>query len=116
MNQAALYSAAMTLGQRIQAARKRLNPVPTQQKIGDAFGITDKAVSAWERDETVPDADKFPKLARILRVPTNWLIEGKGSPPSPTSLEARVDQLSPNERALLEFALDMIEKQRDNAA
>jgi transcriptional regulator with XRE-family HTH domain/SOS-response transcriptional repressor LexA len=52
--------------------------------IADAFGISTKAVSQWERDETTvkrkparPDIDKLPKLARILGVSLTWLMTGE---------------------------------------
>lgn len=64
---AILYAVEMTLGKRIRAARKAV-PKLTQTALGKAFGISDKAVSAWERDQVAPTPDKFPKLAEILKV------------------------------------------------
>lgn len=71
----------MTLGKRIQRARKRLVPKMTQGALGARFGISDKAVSAWERDETEPEWNKIPELRRVLRVTYAWLLEGDGQPP-----------------------------------
>lgn len=52
--------------------------------IADAFGISTKAVSQWERDEATvkrkparPDIDKLPKLAQILGVSLTWLMTGQ---------------------------------------
>lgn len=106
----------MTLGKRIRAARDRLRPKPTQAEIGARFGITDKAVSAWERDATIPDLAKIAELARLLRVPCNWLLEGHGQPPPPDALEVRIEQLSPADRVLAGAIIDSICKARDSAA
>ena len=74
----------MTLGRRIKAARERLDPKMTQGKLADTFGITDKAVSGWERDKDIPDIGKMPELRRVLRVTYAWLMEGGNSPPPAT--------------------------------
>jgi transcriptional regulator with XRE-family HTH domain len=111
-----LYDVEMTLGKRIKSARERLRPEVTQGDIAKHFNITDKAVSAWERDATVPELDRIAKLARILKVPANWLLEGKGPPPSPDALEAVMEQLDPESRALLEAMAQTLLKQRGAAA
>lgn len=87
------------MGNRIKDARERLIPKTTQKTIGDAFGVTDKAVSAWERSDSIPDLEKIPNLARLLKVPLSWLLEGTGDPPPPDGLETLVDNLSEPERA-----------------
>lgn len=71
----------MTLGKRIKAARERLNPKPTQEQLGDKLGVTDKAVSGWERDMAVPEHAKMPELRRVLCVTYAWLMEGGDTPP-----------------------------------
>lgn len=100
-SKAALYHVDMTLGNRIKRARERLKPKPTQQDIADAFGISDKAVSQWERDETVPEHAKLAKLAELLHVSARWLLDGKGDPPPIDGLEALVETLSADERAAI---------------
>jgi transcriptional regulator with XRE-family HTH domain len=112
---AVLYDIEMTLGKRIKAARERLEPEMTQGKLGAAFGISDKAVSAWERDDTRPDNAKLVKLARILKIPLNWLLDGKGAPPDPDALESVMEQLDPEARALLEAMAQTLLKQRGAA-
>ena len=106
----------MTLGKRLRAARGRLNPKPTQTEIDAHFGVTDKAVSAWERDDTVPEFDKLGKLARLLKVPCNWLVEGTGEPPPPDALEVQIEQLSPSDRALVDAMIRTIRKERGKVA
>ena len=45
----------MTLGQRIQAERKRLGL--SQEGLGEALGVTRQAISKWEADGAVPEVD-----------------------------------------------------------
>jgi transcriptional regulator with XRE-family HTH domain len=113
---AGLYNAEMTLGNRIKAARERLRPKPTQAEIGAHFGVTDKAVSGWERDEAIPELDKIAKLSRLLRIPVIWLLEGTDDPPPPDSLEKDIEQLQPHERAVVRTMVDAFSKNRDTVA
>jgi transcriptional regulator with XRE-family HTH domain len=113
---AELYNVDMSIGKRIKAARERLRPKLTQAQVGEKFGVTDKAVSAWERDDTVPELDKIVKLAKLLKVPCGWLLEGKGPPPDPDSLEVQIDQLQPSERAIIRSVIEGLRKERDNVA
>lgn len=77
----ALYNVEMTMGKRIQAARRRITPKLTQRALATALGVSDKAVSGWERDEASPEYSKMPDLRRILRVTYAWLMEGGDAPP-----------------------------------
>lgn len=106
----------MSLGKRIKAARERLEPKVTQAGLAGAFKVTDKAVSAWERDETVPELDKIAKLARALKVPAIWLLEGKGPPPPPEALESVMDRLDPEQRSMLEAMAQTLLQRRGSAA
>jgi transcriptional regulator with XRE-family HTH domain len=115
-DKAVLYIIDMTLGKRIKAARERLQPKPTQTHIGELFGISDKAVSSWERDETVPELDKIAKLAKRLQVPCIWLLEGRGEPPSPDALEVVIEDLKPSERAVINATIQALRKERGNVA
>ena len=106
----------MTIGTRIKLARERLHPKPTQAQIGAAFGVTVQAVSGWERDETIPELAKIAKLARMLKVPCAWLLDGSGPPPPPDALEVRIERLRPRERAMIGAMIDTIQNQRDDVA
>ena len=98
----------MTLGQRIKAARERLDPKMTQKGLAERFGISDKAVSAWERDDTIPEPAKIPELRRILRVPYAWLFEGNGAPPAVDAPEVAVEDLAPTEQAAVRAGLSVM--------
>lgn len=111
-----LYTVEMSLGKRIKSARERLRPKPTQADVAARFGVTDKAVSAWERDDTVPDLDKIAKLAKVLKVPCIWLLEGAGAPPAPDAIEVTIEGLRPSERALVAAMIETIQSKRDSAA
>jgi transcriptional regulator with XRE-family HTH domain len=116
-NKVLLYPIGMTLGKRIKRARERLAPRVTQRHVADAFSISDKAVSAWERDDTIPELSRLPTLARLLKVPVAWLLEGTGEPPpSPDDLEVRIEMLSPAERAIVIATVDAMHRQRGEVA
>ena len=76
-----LYDFDMSIGKRIKSARKRMVPKLTQEGLATLLGVTDKAVSGWERDEASPEIGKLGDIRRILRVTYVWLVEGGTSAP-----------------------------------
>ncbi len=66
-----------TLGQKISELRKGKNM--TQLELANKLNITDKAVSKWERDISCPDINTFPKLAEILEVSVDELLQANAS-------------------------------------
>ncbi|MBQ8594428.1 MAG: helix-turn-helix transcriptional regulator [Oscillospiraceae bacterium] len=66
-----------TLGQKIFELRKAKNM--TQLELANQLNITDKAVSKWERDISCPDINTFPKLAEILGVSVDELLQANAS-------------------------------------
>lgn len=52
----------------------------TQKELADMLNITDKAVSKWERDIACPDTQTIPKLAEILGVSIEELLNAKSMP------------------------------------
>ena len=62
-----------TLGQKIAELRKSKSM--TQLELANQLNITDKAVSKWERDISCPDINTFPKLAEILEVSVDELLQ-----------------------------------------
>lgn len=46
----------------------------TQLELTEKMGVTDKAVSKWERDLSCPDIQSIPKLAETLNVSVEELI------------------------------------------
>lgn len=49
----------------------------TQRELADKLGISDKAVSRWERDETAPDLSLIPAIAEIFGVTSDELLRGE---------------------------------------
>ena len=64
-----------TMGMMIASKRKELNM--TQLELADQMGVTDKAVSKWERDLSCPDVSSLPKLAEILGLSVDELMQVK---------------------------------------
>ena len=46
----------------------------TQAELADKMGVTDKAVSKWERDLSLPDTASLPRLAEIFDVSLDELM------------------------------------------
>lgn len=67
-----------SMGERISTLRREKGM--TQKEIADILGITDKAVSKWERDIAFPDTATIPKLAEILGVSVEELLQAKAAP------------------------------------
>jgi transcriptional regulator with XRE-family HTH domain len=49
----------------------------TQLDLAEKMGVTDKAVSKWERDLSFPDVNSLPKLAEIFCVSVDELMQNK---------------------------------------
>ena len=63
------------VGRFIAVRRKRANL--TQLQLADRLGITDKAVSKWERGITMPDTSIMLELCDILGISVNELLSGE---------------------------------------
>ena len=64
-----------TFGATISSLRKQKGM--TQLDLAQQMGVTDKAVSKWERDLSFPDVASLPKLAEVLDVSVDKLLEVK---------------------------------------
>lgn len=62
-----------TFGAAISALRKERGM--TQLDLARQMGVTDKAVSKWERDLSFPDVASLPKLAEVLGTSVDELLE-----------------------------------------
>ena len=63
-----------TLGKTVAKLRKEQGI--TQQELADLLGVTDKAVSKWERDLSMPDTASLPLLAQTLGTTVDQLMNG----------------------------------------
>lgn len=66
-----------TLGAAIARLRKERGM--TQLELAEKMGVTDKAVSKWERDLSFPDVSSLPRLAEIFEISVDELMQGRGS-------------------------------------
>ena len=64
-----------TFGNIIVALRREKGM--TQSELAEKMGVTDKAVSKWERDLSFPDASSLPKLAEIFNITVDELMQVK---------------------------------------
>lgn len=64
-----------TFGATISALRKERGM--TQLELARQMGVTDKAVSKWERNLSFPDVASLPKLAEVLGTSVDELLEVK---------------------------------------
>lgn len=64
-----------TLGMMISSLRKEKGM--TQLELAEKMGVTDKAVSKWERDLSFPDIKSIPKLAETFDISVDDLMQVK---------------------------------------
>ena len=64
-----------SIGKTIASLRKKKGY--TQQELAEKMNVTDKAVSKWERDLSYPDINTIARLADVLEVPVNDLLNTK---------------------------------------
>ena len=64
-----------TLGMMISSLRKEHGM--TQLELAEKMGVTDKAVSKWERDLSCPDVNSIPKLAEVFGISVDELMQIK---------------------------------------
>ncbi len=57
----------------IENLRKKINI--SQSELAEQLGVTQGAISQWEKGITSPVADKLPELARILQCEISDLFE-----------------------------------------
>ena len=81
-----------TFGATISALRKEKGM--TQLELARQMGVTDKAVSKWERNLSFPDVASLPKLAEVLGTSVDELLEVKTAAqeePEPSKVSALVE-------------------------
>lgn len=91
-----------TLGSYIRTLR--IHNHMTQIQLAEKLNVTDKAVSKWERGLSYPDIALFPKLADLLGVGTNDLLNASIDGVQPSRLE-RIFEMSHDFRTPLHIIL-----------
>ena len=64
-----------TFGAMVASLRKEQGM--TQLELAEKMGVTDKAVSKWERDLSFPDVSSLPRLAEIFGISVDELMQGR---------------------------------------
>lgn len=82
-----------TLGTMIAELRKQHSM--TQLELAEKKGVTDKAVSKWERDLSCPDINSLPNLAKILGVSVEELMQIKKETETPVSMASEIMEIAP---------------------
>ena len=90
------------IGQFIAAQRKLLGM--TQAELAEKLGITDRAVSKWERGKGMPDASLMLALCEALNITVNELLRGEK-----IEMENNNEK---NEELLLELAKSIEQKNK----
>lgn len=63
----------MSLGNKLAAARRAKNL--TQEQLAEKLEVTRQAVSRWESDAAYPETDKIVRMAQILEVSCDYLLQ-----------------------------------------
>ena len=79
-----------TFGNMVAVLRKEKGM--TQLELAEKMGVTDKAVSKWERDLSFPEVSSIPKLAEILEVSVDELMQVKAELKEDTS-KKKIDEI-----------------------
>jgi len=74
-----------SMGQRIATLRKEKGM--TQAELAEKMGVTDKAVSKWERDLSCPDISVLPHLAELFGITVDQLMGSGTSVPKTTKTD-----------------------------
>ena len=92
----------LKIGKFIAECRKQKNL--TQMQLAEKLGITDKAISKWERSIAMPDTSIMLELCDILGISVNELLSGEK-----ISMENNNQK---NERLLLDMAKELEKKNK----
>lgn len=87
-----------TLGTMIAELRKQHGM--TQLELAEKMGVTDKAVSKWERDLSCPDINSLPNLAEILGVSVEELMQIKKEAAVPVGKASEIMGIIPKAVAM----------------
>ena len=71
----------------------RQNRKMTQAELAEKLNYSDKAVSKWERGESVPDVLVLKSIADLFGVSLDYLLEENHTPPKPADETHAADNL-----------------------
>ncbi len=85
-----------SIGKTIATLRKEKGL--TQAQLGEKLCVTDKAVSKWESENGLPETTILPKLAEVLGVSIDYLMNGSEDVPDVSTLPSTNTELSAEEQ------------------
>ena len=91
----------LKIGKFIAECRKTKNL--TQMQLAEKLGITDKAISKWERGIAMPDSSTMLELCDILGISVNELLSGE---------KISMENNHKNEQLLLDMAKELERKNK----
>lgn len=74
----------VSTGEKIRDLRTRMNL--TQQQLADMVGVSNKAISKWERGDGLPDIENLKRVSSIFNVSIDELVSSKSIIKKSTSL------------------------------
>lgn len=72
--------------------RLRQNAGLTQIELAEKLNYSDKAVSKWERAESMPDITVLKAIADLFLVPLDYLVQEEPKLPEPEPAPVRIDK------------------------
>ena len=72
-----------TFGDRLRIARASFGV--SQEAIAEAMSVTAASVSQWEKNQTVPKAERQKAVADFIGCDPSWLLMGIGAEPAPAA-------------------------------
>ena len=93
-----------TIGTRIRLARQRLGWY--QPELARRMGVTAQSVQAWEANKAIPRQTRLTKLAGLLEVDAQWLLQGQ-SQAEDWDEDGDLGKISWEERRLLNICRDL---------
>lgn len=76
----------------------------TQQQVADRLNVSNKTVSKWERDESLPDITLIPALAEMFSVTSDEILRGQRMDPAAqteAAQEKRAEKTNLQARAMI---------------
>jgi transcriptional regulator with XRE-family HTH domain len=78
----------MSIAENIKICRIQNNL--TQKQLGEKMFVSDKTISKWESNRSVPDVDTIKKLAEVLNIEYDVLIDGNEARSNKKSLNKQI--------------------------
>lgn len=107
-------STPIQVGNRIYERRKQINM--TQETLSELIGSTPQAVSNYEKGERELKAGAAVKVAKALRVTTDWLLTGESEA---VFIESELGELTYENRRIIndiiEKCIELTKKQADRS-